>query len=672
MEKRPSGTDQELLDVLSKAFAHHAGPDATIHVEQLQKALGLRSTYLARRIFSAFDKNKNGAIDRDEFLTGVRELVLGDDREKLRFAFRLWDGDDDGHLNREELHRMISLSLAEADVAERGSQPPEQLVNVLLQRADIDRDGRISFDELEKIVRQHPHLLTRMTRSEAIWIAPNEELLLLLDERAGRKRSPSTLQLAGGLWSRGQQIAFLVLWVLANVAALSWSMIWGRTSVTTDPAMQIGRAIGACIDLNAAFVFLPVMRRMLTKLRPTWIGKLVPVDDAIEFHKIVGHTLFVLAIVHSAAMLLAYAGGHSSVPALEILRTSRGLTGAVLLGLFAIMWFFALGFIRRSKRFELFYFTHLLFFAWLGLVVAHAPRVLVFAGVAIGAFIFETLLRARRRGRATKIVSTWPLRSGVCRLELERPQGFVFQAGDYIFLRIPTVARHEWHPFTISSAPELSTLSIHVRSLGNWTSTLRRVVEARSDGRTSNVALPAFIDGPFGSPSAHIFSRRNVVLIGAGIGVTPFASVLESAVLRGNKLEDAAPCALEKVHFFWLNRDAYSFEWFRGLLSRIEQRDSRGLLDIHLCMTGAKSGVTAFGLELARDVMHAAGRSDIITGLRTRTHLGHPDWDVELTKIAAWHKPNPVEVFYCGPPALAKKIEPICQRLGMRFHEERF
>ena len=34
------------------------------------------------------------------------------------------------------------------------------------------------------------------------------------------------------------------------------------------------------------------------------------------------------------------------------------------------------------------------------------------------------------------------------------PEGWQHGAGDYLFIRIPGVARSEWHPFTISSAPE--------------------------------------------------------------------------------------------------------------------------------------------------------------------------------------------------------------------------
>ena len=89
-------------------------------------------------------------------------------------------------------------------------------------------------------------------------------------------------------------------------------------------------------------------------------------------------------------------------------------------------------------------------------------------------------------------------------------------------------------------------------------------------------------------------------------------------------------------------------------------------------MTGARSGGTAVGLELARDVLHASGRSDMITGLRTHTHVGRPDWDRLLGEVAQRHGAAAVDLFFCGPAGLGKTIERVCRRLGVRFHEERF
>ena len=50
----------------------------------------------------------------------------------------------------------------------------------------------------------------------------------------------------------------------------------------------------------------------------------------------------------------------------------------------------------------------------------------------------------------------------VVRLRIRRPDDFEYRCGDYIYVNIPDVARFEWHPFTISSAPEDQGL-IHIQ-----------------------------------------------------------------------------------------------------------------------------------------------------------------------------------------------------------------
>ena len=658
----PSAIDLALVTLLDRAFAHHAGADAAIDPKELQRALGLRSEYLARRVMSAFDTDGDGVVRREEFLAGVRALIFGSDHDKLRFAFRLHDHDGDGTLDRDELLRMITISLAESDTLERAGQPPEQLRDALLAQIDANRDGRIDFGEFEAAVRRRPHLLAKMTRNEAIWIAPNEDLLAWLDDaasaRAGRLAGPRDRSLAPAF--------FLAAWIAANLALFGFVLIRGLQG-GEQPWMQVGRALARCMDFNGALILIPVMRRLSTRLRASRLGRVVPVDEGIDLHKVVGHALFALAVAHAAAFIVAAAVGHPGATTALLATTVIGITGITLLLVFTVMWAFALPVIRRSRRFELFYFTHLLYIAWFVLAAVHAPNFLLWAGLPLVGFVVEQVLRWRQRRPSAHVVAATPLRSGVTKLEIERPPGFTFAPGDYVFLRIPAIARHEWHPFTISSAPERAMLDFHVRSLGNWSGALRRLVEAGP----AAAPLIAYVDGPYGSPSAHIFESRHAIMIGAGIGVTPFASVLESVVLRGN---GASPRAskLQHAHFFWLNRDSYSFEWFASLLRELERVDTKGMLEIHLCMTGTRSGATALGLELARDVMRGAGRSDIFTGLRTHTHVGPPDWEPMLSTIARMHQPDPVDVFFCGPPGLADMLRPLCNRLGMSFREERF
>ena len=88
-----------------------------------------------------------------------------------------------------------------------------------------------------------------------------------------------------------------------------------------------------------------------------------------------------------------------------------------------------------------------------------------------------------------------------------------------------------------------------------------------------------YIDGPFGSASEDVFKYEVAVLVGAGIGVTPFASILKSVWYRMNYPQKKT--RLRKVYFFWVCRDFGSFEWFRSLLMAIEAQDMDNHIEIH-------------------------------------------------------------------------------------------
>lgn len=46
------------------------------------------------------------------------------------------------------------------------------------------------------------------------------------------------------------------------------------------------------------------------------------------------------------------------------------------------------------------------------------------------------------------------------------------------------------------------------------------------------IACQCYVDGPYGTPTRQIFASEHAVLIGAGIGITPFASILQSIMYR--------------------------------------------------------------------------------------------------------------------------------------------
>ncbi|XP_076766799.1 NADPH oxidase [Xylocopa sonorina] len=210
---------------------------------------------------------------------------------------------------------------------------------------------------------------------------------------------------------------------------------------------------------------------------------------------------------------------------------------------------------------------------------------------------------------------------------------------------------------------------------------------------TAGKPLEIFLDGPYGAPSSHIFQAQHAVLIATGIGVTPFASILQSIMHRYWKARHSCPnCKfswaseipptvmnLRKVDFFWINRHQRSFEWFVNLLSQLEMEQAElgvtmeRFLEMHMYITSAlqENDMKAVSLQLAMDLVHQMEKRDLITGLKTRTNAGRPNWDKVFKQIQD-QKKGKVTVFYCGPPQLAKILRYKCGQFGFKFRKESF
>jgi len=251
-----------------------------------------------------------------------------------------------------------------------------------------------------------------------------------------------------------------------------------------------------------------------------------------------------------------------------------------------------------------------------------------------------------------------------------------YKAGQYIFINFPSVSKFEWHPFTLTSAPHEDFLSVHIRAAGNWTNKVYDLCEASKDG------LPNFtvnIDGAYGSASEHVFAYKHAIMIGAGIGVTPYASVLKRLLHR---LEtDQGTKKVEKVHFFWTCREQGAFQWFADILSQLETMElAKKKLEVNTFLTGAlaqhdiRSILLWYGLQQE----YASSNVDLVTGLSSRTYWGRPNYERIIEYLFQQYPKEKVGVFFCGPRPMAHELRAYCRQYAslngstFHFHQEVF
>ncbi|KAH9322314.1 hypothetical protein KI387_016953 [Taxus chinensis] len=101
------------------------------------------------------------------------------------------------------------------------------------------------------------------------------------------------------------------------------------------------------------------------------------------------------------------------------------------------------------------------------------------------------------------------------------------------------------------AAPGDDYVSVHIRTLGDWTRELKRVFSEaceppagdksgllRADETTKKSLPKLLIDGPYGAPAQDYRKYDILLLVGLGIGATPFISILKDMLHNIKRTED--------------------------------------------------------------------------------------------------------------------------------------
>jgi len=233
---------------------------------------------------------------------------------------------------------------------------------------------------------------------------------------------------------------------------------------------------------------------VISLLRRTPLNSIIDFDKNITFHKLIAWSIVFFTWVHTIAhwinfARLAMATGTGIKGFLLInFRTGPGATGYVMLIVLMAMAFTALEKPRR-KNFERFWYTHhlffIFFFAWSfhGAFCMIKPDTAPFcSGIGVfwkywlvgGVFYFiERFLREVRGTHKTYISKVIQHPSKVCEIQI-RKENFAPKAGQYIFLCCPEISLWQYHPFTLTSAPEEEYISVHIRCAGDFTNVLAK------------------------------------------------------------------------------------------------------------------------------------------------------------------------------------------------------
>ncbi|XP_066271340.1 dual oxidase 2-like isoform X5 [Branchiostoma lanceolatum] len=438
-----------------------------------------------------------------------------------------------------------------------------------------------------------------------------------------------------------------------------------------------------------SIILVTMCRNTITHMRETFLHLYIPFDSAIALHKIIAMTALFFTVMHCVGhainfyhiatqpandltcLFRNYFHYSNELPKFHYwcFATTTGMTGVLLFLIVAVMFVFATQYARRYV-FKAFWFTHNLYPILYILTVLHGSGNLVqepffyyfFLGPAI-LFTLDKLVSISRKKVEIPVVKVEHLPSNVTTLKFKRPTNFDYKSGQWVRIASAALGDNEYHPFTLTSAPHEDTLSLHIRSVGPWTNNLRKVYDPTK--MQPDFGYPkVFVDGPYGEGHQDWYKYPVAVLIGGGIGVTPFAAILKDIV---QKSAQGAKFNCKKVYFLWVTRTQKQFEWLTDIIREVEEKDKNDLVSVHIFITQfyQKFDLRTTMLYICeRHFQRISGRS-LFTGLNSITHFGRPNFESFFDTLQDEHpEVNTFGVFSCGPPPMTYTADKACAAMN--------
>ncbi|NXX19077.1 CIB1 protein, partial [Podargus strigoides] len=108
------------------------------------------------RVFSTSDDGDDSMSFEDflDMLSAFSDSAAVD--IKSHYAFRIFDFDEDGILDRKDLEKLVNCLTGQGEESRLSSAEMEQLIRNILEESDIDKDGTINLSEFQHVVSRSP------------------------------------------------------------------------------------------------------------------------------------------------------------------------------------------------------------------------------------------------------------------------------------------------------------------------------------------------------------------------------------------------------------------------------------------------------------------------------------------------------------------------------------
>lgn len=109
----------------------------------------------SRRLFDLLDKDCSGELDLKEFILGLSQFTDAPKEDRVRFTFKLFDTDNSGTIDREELTKIVRSA------APTSAQPQwiSMRVNELYDSVGLGHGSLIDLETFIQLAKKNEHFI---------------------------------------------------------------------------------------------------------------------------------------------------------------------------------------------------------------------------------------------------------------------------------------------------------------------------------------------------------------------------------------------------------------------------------------------------------------------------------------------------------------------------------
>lgn len=125
--------------------------------EVLHKSLGMADNFLEKRMFRALGGIQD-SVPLEKWISAISLLLRGTPEQQIDFCFKVYDSSETGIIRRDQMVNLLRRAIY-MHFEEQVEAAVNDLVDVIIQMMDKDKDGMISYQDYKTTVLEKPLLL---------------------------------------------------------------------------------------------------------------------------------------------------------------------------------------------------------------------------------------------------------------------------------------------------------------------------------------------------------------------------------------------------------------------------------------------------------------------------------------------------------------------------------